>query len=141
MDKSADGKFAKGNKLGRRFRPGLSGNPKGRPKSITLSEAYRKKLAQVDLEDPDGRTFAEVLAEQMVIKARSGDVSALREMADRTEGKPRQTIALSVERREQLEQAVEGIMRDAAAAGEPCSREDAIATLAAFAPEASELLM
>ncbi|HEX7176891.1 MAG TPA: DUF5681 domain-containing protein [Pyrinomonadaceae bacterium] len=47
-NKRPDGKFAEGNKLGRRFRPGQSGNPKGRPKSITLSEAYRKLLAQVD---------------------------------------------------------------------------------------------
>jgi hypothetical protein len=34
-----------------KFKPGQSGNPKGRPKSITLSEAYRKMLAQVDEAD------------------------------------------------------------------------------------------
>src|SRR5687768_4947393 len=134
-NKRPDGKFAEGNKLGNRFKPGQSGNPKGRPRSITLSEAYRKLLAQVDESDPGGRTRAEVLAEQMYLKAKTGDVQALREMADRVEGKPRQTVALSVERREQLEQAVEGIMRDAEAAGEPCTREEAIATLAAFTPE------
>jgi predicted transcriptional regulator len=140
MDKGPDGKFAGGNKIGRRFRPGQSGNPKGRPKSITLSEAYRRELAKVDPDDPEGRTRAEVLAEQMYAKAKTGDVQALREMADRTEGKPRQTLSLSLERREQLEAAVEGIMRDAEAAGEPCTREEAIATLAAFTPEVSELI-
>ena len=140
-NKRPDGKFAEGNRLGNRFRPGQSGNPAGRPKSITLSEAYRKMLSQVDESDPESRTRAEVLAEQMYAKAKTGDVQALREIADRVEGKPRQTLALSVERREQLEQAIAGIMRDAEAAGEPCTREEAIATLAAFVPQASELLM
>ena len=140
MDKGPDGKFAGGNTLGRRFQPGQSGNPKGRPKSITLSEAYRRELARVDPNDPEGRTYAEILAERMRERASSGDVAALREMADRTEGKPRQTLSLSLERREQLEAAVEGIMRDAEAAGEPCTREEAIATLAAFTPEVSEML-
>ena len=140
-NKRPDGKFAEGNSFGNRFRPGQSGNPAGRPKSITLSEAYRKMLSQADESDPERRTRAEVLAEQMYAKAKTGDVQALREIADRVEGKPRQTLALSVERREQLEQAIAGIMRDAEAAGEPCTREEAIATLAAFVPQASELLM
>jgi hypothetical protein len=104
-----------------KFKPGQSGNPKGRPKSITLSEAYRKMLATVDESDPLKRTRAEILAEQMYIKASSGDVSALREIADRVEGKARQTIALTVEKREQLEQAITGIMRDCESAGAPCS--------------------
>jgi hypothetical protein len=87
QNKRPDGKFAERNTLGRRFRPGQSGNPKGRPKSISLSEAYRKELAKTDPADPDGRTYAEVLAEKMREKACGGDVAALREMADRTEGK------------------------------------------------------
>ncbi len=122
------------------FKPGQSGNPKGRPKSITLSEAYRKMLATVDETDPEKRTRAEVLAEQMYAKAKTGDVSALREIADRVEGKPRQTLALTLEKREQLEQAIAGIMRDAEQAGEPCSREEAIAALSIFRPEVSDLL-
>lgn len=122
------------------FKLGQSGNPKGRPKSITLSEAYRKMLAQVDDADEQKRTRAEILAEEMYTKAKSGDVSALREIADRVEGKARQTISLSVEKREQLERAIDGIMRDAEKAGEPCSRDEAIAALSVFTPEVSELL-
>ncbi len=122
------------------FQPGQSGNPKGRPKSITLSEAYRKMLAAMDETDPQGRTRAEVLAEQMYSKAKTGDVGALKEIADRVEGKARQTIALSVEKREQLEQAISGIMRDAEQAGDACTREDAIAALSLFRPEARDLL-
>jgi Family of unknown function (DUF5681) len=67
------------------FKPGQSGNPKGRPKSIVLSEAYRKRLEKVDETDPERRTYAEILAEQMIVKAKAGDVQALREIADRTE--------------------------------------------------------
>lgn len=62
--------------LGTRWKPGQSGNPKGRPKAITLSEAYRKELAKVDPSDPQGRTYAEVLAEQMVIKAKASGEAA-----------------------------------------------------------------
>ena len=40
------------------WKPGQSGNPKGRPKSITLSEAYRRELAKVDPNDAEGRSFA-----------------------------------------------------------------------------------
>ena len=122
------------------FKPGQSGNPKGRPKSITLSEAYRKMLAQVDESDPQRRTRAEVLAEEMYLKAKMGDVAALREIADRVEGKAKQTVTISMERREQLEAAVQGIMREAEAAGAPCSREEAIQSLSLFRPEASALL-
>jgi hypothetical protein len=60
----------------------------------------------VDETDPQGRTLAEILTQQMIGKAKGGDVQAAREIADRTEGKARQTVDLSIERREQLEQAV-----------------------------------
>lgn len=122
------------------FQPGQSGNPKGRPKSITMSEAYRRELAKVDESDPQGRTRAEVLAEQIIIKAKGGDVAAIREITDRTEGKPKQTVTLTVEKRDQLERAVQSIIDEAAAAGVECSREDAISTLSLFTPEVSTLL-
>jgi hypothetical protein len=122
------------------FLKGVSGNPAGRPKSITMSEAYRRELAKVDPADEHGRTFAEVLAEQIIIKAKGGDVQAVRELTDRTEGKPRQTVTLSMEKRDQLEQAVSGIISEAEAAGVECSREQAISTLALFTPEVSTLL-
>lgn len=137
----SDGKFAAGNHYGRTFQPGQSGNPKGRPKSITLSEAYRKMLAEVDETDEHKRTRAEVLAEQMYTKAKSGDVSAFREIADRVEGKARQTITISVERREQLELSVQRILEHAAGEGISISREEAINDLAQFVPDARSLLI
>lgn len=71
---------------------GQSGNPKGRPKTRTLSEAYRAALAQPIPGDPDGRTYADKIAEMVISAAASGDVPAARELADRTEGKPRQML-------------------------------------------------
>ena len=86
--------FRKGNTYG--FQPGESGNPAGRPKSITLSEAYRKALAQPFPDDPQNRTFAEVIAEKMALSAASGEVGSAREIADRTEGKPRQALDIDM---------------------------------------------
>jgi ribosomal protein L17 len=122
------------------WKPGQSGNPAGRPKSLTLSEAYRRELAKIDETDPQKRTFAEVLAEQMIVKAKTGDVAALREVADRVEGKAKQTITLSTDRREQVERAIDRMISTAASDGHILTREDATAALAAYAPEVSQLL-
>jgi hypothetical protein len=122
------------------FKPGQSGNPAGRPKSITLSEAYRKQLAMIDEADPQKRTFAEVLAEQMIVRAKTGDVAALKEVADRVEGKAKQTITLSTDRREQVERAIDRMVERAASDGHILTREEATAALAAYVPEASQLI-
>ena len=75
-----------------RWKPGQSGNPKGRPKSITLSEALRLELAKVFPGDTQERTFAEVIAQQLVRSAATGNILAAKEIADRTEGKPKQSL-------------------------------------------------
>jgi hypothetical protein len=89
-------RFEKGNVYG--WKPGQSGNSAGRPKYITLSEAYRKALAQIDESDPEKRTFAEVIAERQV-RVAAGltselSINAARELADRTEGKAKQAVKL-----------------------------------------------
>jgi ribosomal protein L17 len=122
------------------FKPGQSGNPAGRPKALTLSEAYRRELAKIDEADPQKRTFAEVLAEQMIVRAKTGDVAALKEVADRVEGKAKQTITLSTDRREQVERAIDRMIERAASDGHILTREEATAALAAYAPEVSQLL-
>ncbi len=126
--------------FGRPFKPGQSGNPAGRPKSLTLSEAYRRELAKIDESDPLKRTHAEVLAAKMIFKASKGDVAALKEIADRVEGKAKQTITLTTDRREQVERAIERMIERAGEQGQALSRQDAITALAAYAPEASQLL-
>lgn len=75
-----------------RWKKGQSGNPSGRPKSKTLSAAYRNKLEEPVPNDPEGRTWAELIAEAQVRDAVRGNVQAAREIADRTEGRARQAI-------------------------------------------------
>lgn len=75
-----------------RWKKGQSGNLSGRPKSKTLSNAYKNKLEEAVPNDPEGRTWAELIAEAQVRDAVRGNVQAAREIADRTEGKPRQAI-------------------------------------------------
>ena len=63
-----------------------------------LSVALREQLAQVKADDPAGRTFAEVVACNLIEIAMSrgpGAVAAANEIVDRAEGKPRQEIAVS----------------------------------------------
>ncbi len=73
------------------FKPGQSGNPAGRPKSITLSEAIRLQLAK-KVSDGSDYTYAEAIAQVLCVAAVRGNVNAAREIADRTEGKPRQSV-------------------------------------------------
>lgn len=75
-----------------RWKKGQSGNPSGRPKSKTLSDAYRNKLEESVPNDPESRTWAELIAEAQVRDAVRGNVQAAREIADRTEGRARQAI-------------------------------------------------
>jgi Ni/Co efflux regulator RcnB len=95
--------FEKGN--ANAWKRGQSGNPAGRPKSITLSEAYRLQLAQPVPKDPEGRTYAEVIARLVCNEAVNGNVAAAREIADRTEGKPKQAIDVDMNVRDWREMA------------------------------------
>jgi hypothetical protein len=75
-----------------------SPNPGGRPKSRLLSEALRTRLAEVKPDDSAGRTYAEVVAENLIEIACSegpGAVHAASEIADRLEGRAPQHIAIS----------------------------------------------
>jgi hypothetical protein len=87
--------FAKGNKIGNRFKPGESGNPSGGPKFKKVSEALRR-LLELDVSEPiPMRTNAERLALEMFKMACKKKLGALAEVCDRTEG--RAPIAISVE--------------------------------------------
>ncbi len=91
----AAGRFAKGNPY--RFKPGRSGNPGGRPKTKLLTQAYRELLEQVD--PKTGKTVAQLIAENIIEKALrgalKGDLAAVKEITDRTEGKVVQPLSHS----------------------------------------------
>lgn len=70
-------------------------NPGGRPKSRLLSQALGSRLAEVKPDDPQGRTYAEVVAANLIDIACSrvpGAVTAANEIADRLEGRPTQRL-------------------------------------------------
>jgi hypothetical protein len=73
-----------------RWKPGQSENPGGRPRTAKLSEACRAKLASIVPGDPQGRTFAEAIADEWGQRALKGDIRAAVELADRAEGRPGQ---------------------------------------------------
>lgn len=136
------GRFQEGNAYG--FRPGQSGNPSGRPKCRTLSEAYRVRLAQVDEADPEGRTFAEKIAAAQADLAASGEpvasTMAAKELGDRTEGRPRQAVEVVDgnwrEKEAQYERLIDHISKQwETRQGVAPARIDVIARIAIQKPE------
>ena len=67
------------------FKPGETGNPKGRPKG---SKSLKTMLTELlSSQDPDGE-WAKSVGGQLIRKAfRDGNLSALQEIIDRVEGK------------------------------------------------------
>jgi len=72
---------------------GTSGNPAGRPRNTKLTTAMRELLDKPFPHDEAGRTYAEVIAERMVLEACRGNVRAAKEVALRTEGRPPRRVA------------------------------------------------
>ncbi len=93
---TATGKFAPGNKIGNRFKKGETGNKNGRPKLTRLTDALREQLAEAAPNAPE-KTIAEVIARALIREAVSGNVQAIREIGDRTEGKPKQSLDLDLQ--------------------------------------------
>ena len=81
VNRRQDGTFGPGNQLGRQFRPGESGNPKGRPTERPFTIALREAL------DANDGELVETLAQVAIDKALSGDFRYFKEIMDRTDGK------------------------------------------------------
>ena len=78
------------------WKPGQSGNPGGRPKNRPISDELERLLAQ-EAPNSSGKTWAVVIAEALLRKARKGDARAIAELANRVEGKPHQSLAVDVD--------------------------------------------
>jgi len=87
-----------------RFKAGQSGNPAGNPRCRLLSKAYSEQLAELYPDDPEGRTWAAVIAAHVAQLALSKNASealaAAAELTDRTEGKPHVSVGIG---RQELE--------------------------------------
>jgi hypothetical protein len=68
------------------FKPGESGNPDGRPKDHKFLQALNRAIAQ-----DDGRRLRSA-AEKLLDLASTGEQWAVKELADRLDGKPAQTV-------------------------------------------------
>jgi hypothetical protein len=83
----------------RRWKKGQSGNPGGRPKSRLVSEALRTQLAALKPGDPKGRTYAELIASNLIEIASESDgseaVHAAGLIADRIEGRVKQQVEVT----------------------------------------------
>ena len=75
--------------IGKPFQPGQSGNPNGRPKTKPFKEALRKVIDAAGDDD----TALMRAASALLAKAQEGDVQAIKELADRLDGKVSQPIA------------------------------------------------
>ena|ERR1700733_7391607 len=73
------------------FQAGQSGNPGGRPKEKPFRDALRLELAALGDDDPKALRG---LARKLLASAAGDDgLQAIREVADRLDGKPAQAIA------------------------------------------------
>lgn len=72
------------------FQPGQSGNPNGRPKAAKI--ITQQIIAALNEVDPKTEaTKLRGIVNALISKATEGDVSAIKEVADRAEGKVPQT--------------------------------------------------
>jgi hypothetical protein len=90
------GKFSPGNKIGKQFAKGVSGNPSGRPKLTRLTDSLRQQLSEAAPDAPE-QTIAEQIAKILIKLALSGDVQAIKEIGNRTEGLPKQSVDLDLQ--------------------------------------------
>ena len=79
-------KFEKGNKIGNRWKKGESGNPNGRRNA---AKDILNQLLDVEIDD---RTQREQLMLKLIQVGMRGDLGAIREVLDRTEGKSKEHI-------------------------------------------------
>lgn len=72
------------------FKPGISGNPKGKPPAEkTFANMLRLAINEASAE---GGNRLRAVADALVTKAIEGDVPAIREIADRLDGKVPQAV-------------------------------------------------
>lgn len=83
-----------------RFKPGISGNPAGRPKgSLSVVDAIRAKLQEC----PEGKekTYLHYLVEKIMKKAIvDDDVSMIKDIINRVDGMPKQSTDITTNGKE-----------------------------------------
>ena len=75
------------------FEPGQSGNPSGRQTLKPWTETLKRALAQYEKGDVKAGEALRKIAERVVESALAGDKDAIKEIAERHDGKAVQSIA------------------------------------------------
>jgi hypothetical protein len=71
-----------------RWKPGQSGNPKGRPKKEeSLADLLNELVNALCPTDPEGRSYAELIARSLVHQGLKGNLGAIKEILNRVAGR------------------------------------------------------
>jgi hypothetical protein len=95
------------------WKPGESGNPKGKKPGTLKEKPYRDAL-RMEIAAAEDFKDLRAIARAHLEKARSGDVAAIKELADRLDGKPAQDSSVAIEHRRPEELTNEELMAIAA---------------------------
>ena len=89
-----NGQFGNGNSIGKQFKPGQSGNLNGRRNSA-------KDILNELLDTPKkDKTRRENIMDKLLMMAEHGNLNAIKEVLDRTDGKSREYIEQRITRDE-----------------------------------------
>lgn len=77
------------------FKKGQSGNPGGRKTEKLFTDALRLALNEED--ETTKKKKLRLVAEKLIKNALEGDNTAIKEIADRIEGKPQQTVEQKID--------------------------------------------
>ena len=117
MAKSVDKQRKKnGGVTGKGWVKGKSGNPKGRPKkgstwsevanqlldatelhiTLIIKEKGVTKTVPIDCVVEEGYTIRQAVVSALIVESLKGNIQAIRELADRTEGRPAQKLEAEI---------------------------------------------
>jgi hypothetical protein len=77
------------------FQPGQSGNPSGRPKGTKNMSTILREMLELEIEvDGVKMTQKDAIVKKLIKKSNSGNLRAIQEIFDRTEGKAKQEFKI-----------------------------------------------
>lgn len=84
------------------FKPGVSGNPKGKPKGTLSMRTQIQKILSTEIDElnpitgeTERITVGDVLIMKQVLKAKKGDTRAFEVLKDHIEAKPKQGLDIT----------------------------------------------
>jgi hypothetical protein len=80
------------------WKPGESGNPKGKKPGTLKEKPYRDAL-RMEIAAAEDFKDLRAIARAHLEKARSGDIAAIKELADRLDGRPVQDVSVAIKHR------------------------------------------